>query len=134
MVFAALDSRGSDSPFGLVPTLPGKGAIPIFFAGHAESPSKAAAGGASVVSVRVSRAVIEDMIKLAMVRVADALKAGGFQTKMLLQVHDELLFEVPEAEVESVKPVIVEAMRSALPLRVPVVVDAGVGKNWLDAH
>jgi DNA polymerase-1 len=75
-----------------------------------------------------------DMIKLAMVRVADALKAGGFQTKMLLQVHDELLFEVPEAEVESVKPVIVEAMRSALPLRVPVVVDAGVGKNWLDAH
>ncbi len=75
-----------------------------------------------------------DMIKLAMVRVATALKAGGFKTRMLLQVHDELLFEVPEAEVDAVKPLVVEAMREALPLRVPIEVEAGVGMNWLEAH
>lgn len=75
-----------------------------------------------------------DMIKLAMVRVDAALSAGHWKAKMLLQVHDELLLEVPEAEVDAVKPLVVEAMRHALPLRVPVVVDAGVGQNWLEAH
>ena len=75
-----------------------------------------------------------DMIKLAMVRVDEALSAGGFQTRMLLQVHDELLFEVPEGEVDPAKSVIVDAMKNALLLQVPVVVDAGVGKNWLQAH
>jgi DNA polymerase I len=75
-----------------------------------------------------------DMIKLAMVRVDSALAASELRAKMLLQVHDELLFEVPEDEVEQVKSLVVDAMRVALPLRVPVVVDAGVGKNWLEAH
>jgi DNA polymerase-1 len=75
-----------------------------------------------------------DMIKLAMVRVDSALRHGGYQTRMLLQVHDELLFEAPENEVETVKTLVVEAMRNALPLRVPIVVDAGVGDNWLEAH
>jgi DNA polymerase-1 len=75
-----------------------------------------------------------DMIKLAMVRVDSALRHGGYQTRMLLQVHDELLFEAPENEVEIVKMLVVEAMRNALPLRVPIIVDAGVGDNWLEAH
>ncbi len=75
-----------------------------------------------------------DMIKLAMVRVDAALVQSGCRAKMLLQVHDELLFELPEEEVEAVRPLVVDAMRHALPLRVPVVVDAGVGSNWLDAH
>lgn len=75
-----------------------------------------------------------DMIKLAMVRVDAALSAGGFKARMLLQVHDELLFELPESEVDVVKPLVVDAMRHALPLRVPVVVDAGIGPNWLAAH
>jgi DNA polymerase-1 len=75
-----------------------------------------------------------DMIKLAMARVHDALEVGGYKTRMLLQVHDELLFEVPNEEADSVKPMVVDAMKNALPLRVPVVVDAGFGKNWLEAH
>lgn len=75
-----------------------------------------------------------DMIKLAMVRIDAALRQGGYQTRMLLQVHDELLFEVPETEVDAVKQLVIEGMRNALPLRVPIVVDAGVGQNWLEAH
>lgn len=75
-----------------------------------------------------------DMIKLAMVRVDAALRASGHKAKMLLQVHDELLFEVPEAEVEAVRALVVDGMKNALPLRVPIVVDAGVGQNWLEAH
>lgn len=75
-----------------------------------------------------------DMIKLAMVRVDAALRQGGYRTKMLLQVHDELLFEVPKDEVEPVRKLVVDGMRNALPLRVPIVVDTGVGQNWLEAH
>lgn len=75
-----------------------------------------------------------DMIKLAMVRVEEALKQGNFKTRMLLQIHDELLFEAPQEEVESVKPVIMEAMRDALALKVPVLVEVGIGENWLAAH
>ena len=75
-----------------------------------------------------------DLIKLAMIHVERLLREGNFQTRMLLQVHDELLFEVPEAEVEKVRPIIVEAMQHALSLRVPVVVETGTGKNWLEAH
>ncbi len=75
-----------------------------------------------------------DMIKLAMVRVDAALRQGSFRTKMILQVHDELLFEVPEDEVATVRSLIIDAMKNALPLRVPVLVDAGVGMNWLEAH
>ena len=75
-----------------------------------------------------------DMIKIAMVKVHSALRAGGFETRMLLHVHDELLFEVPKNEVERVTPVIVKCMKEALPLRVPVLVETGTGKNWLQAH
>jgi DNA polymerase I len=75
-----------------------------------------------------------DMIKLAMTRVDAALVEGSYRTRMLLQVHDELLFEVPENEVYLVKPLIEECMRTALPLPVPVLVETGTGQNWLDAH
>ncbi|QIF03364.1 DNA polymerase I [Roseimicrobium sp. ORNL1] len=75
-----------------------------------------------------------DMIKLAMITVDRLLHEGGFKTRMLLQVHDELLFEVPNSEVEKVTPIIVESMQHALPLRVPVLVETGTGKNWLEAH
>ncbi len=53
---------------------------------------------------------------------------------MLLQVHDELLFEVPEAEVEETRPLIRQVMESAAQLAVPLVVDAGIGHNWDEAH
>lgn len=76
-----------------------------------------------------------DMIKLAMINVAKALKQARLKTKMLLQVHDELLFEVPLAEIEQAKTIILEEMRNALPLGdVPVDVEAGTGMNWLEAH
>ncbi|HTF03491.1 MAG TPA: DNA polymerase I [Bacteroidia bacterium] len=75
-----------------------------------------------------------DMIKLAMIRVQHDLKNGNFKTKLLLQVHDELIFDVPKEEVDAVKPVVEKAMREALPLKVPVEVGMGTGKTWLDAH
>ncbi|MDB4778252.1 DNA polymerase I, partial [bacterium] len=75
-----------------------------------------------------------DMLKLAMIRVQEALVSGGFKTKMLLTVHDELVFDMLKSEQETVIPVIVEAMKNALPMKVPILVEAGVGENWLEAH
>jgi DNA polymerase-1 len=77
-----------------------------------------------------------DMIKLAMVKVHEAFKKHNFRSKMILQVHDELVFDVIKEEVESVKPVILECMQSAmeLPNGIPVIAEVGVGANWLEAH
>jgi len=76
-----------------------------------------------------------DMIKLAMLHVQAALKAQGFQSKMILQVHDELVFDVRRDELERIKPVIEENMKNALPdLKVPILVEIGTGENWLEAH
>lgn len=75
-----------------------------------------------------------DMIKLAMINIHRELEMKKFKTKMVLQVHDELLFDTPKDEVEKVKPIIIKLMEEALPLKVPVKVDCGIGDNWLDAH
>lgn len=76
-----------------------------------------------------------DMIKIAMVNVNNMLKAKSFQTKMILQVHDELIFDVPKKEIDAVKPEIVTLMKDALPdLKVPILVEAGVGQTWREAH
>ncbi|MCR9198170.1 MAG: DNA polymerase I [Planctomycetaceae bacterium] len=75
-----------------------------------------------------------DMLKLAMIKVHAALTAGGFQTKMLLTVHDEIVFDMLKSEEDRVKPVIEQAMKEALPMSVPVVVELGTGENWLQAH
>ncbi len=76
-----------------------------------------------------------DMIKLAMIQIDRALHESGMKTRMLLQVHDELLFEVPENEVEQARELILQHMRDALPLGdVPVEVEAGTGIHWLEAH
>nr|HMT09573.1 DNA polymerase [Pyrinomonadaceae bacterium] len=74
-----------------------------------------------------------DIVKIAMIRVDDALKREGFATKMIMQVHDELLFEAPESEVESVSGVIKREMEAAATLDVPLVVEIGSGTNWMDA-
>ncbi|MGH7313328.1 MAG: DNA polymerase, partial [Candidatus Rokuibacteriota bacterium] len=71
-----------------------------------------------------------DMIKIAMVRMQVALDARGLRTRMLLQVHDELLFEAPPDEVAAVETLAREIMGAALPLRVPVVVDVKSGRDW----
>lgn len=75
-----------------------------------------------------------DMIKIAMIRLHNRLQKENLKTKMLLQVHDELVFDVPLDEAETVKPIIRDEMQNALPLSVPVVVEMGTGKNWLEAH
>ncbi len=75
-----------------------------------------------------------DMIKLAMSRISTALRSEGLRTKLLLQVHDELVFEVPTAELDAVKPLIRQAMIHALPMDVPIEVEMGHGQNWLEAH
>ena len=75
-----------------------------------------------------------DMIKLAMVRIAEAMRAGGMASRMLLQVHDELVLEVPDHESEAVRKILPGLMQDALPLAVPVVVELGQGANWFMAH
>ena len=75
-----------------------------------------------------------DLIKLAMNRIHGELKARECKTRMLLQVHDELVFDLHKSEEETLPPLIAECMRSALPLTVPVEVEIGIGRNWLEAH
>ena len=76
-----------------------------------------------------------DMIKKAMISIHDGLGAVSAGARMILQVHDELVFEVPEADVEAVSAFVREEMVTAFPLGdVPVVVDVGIANNWLDAH
>jgi DNA polymerase-1 len=75
-----------------------------------------------------------DMIKLAMIRIHKEFKAKQLNTKMTLQVHDELVFDVPQEELEIVKPIIYGSMVNAMQLSVPIEVEMGVGKNWLEAH
>ncbi len=75
-----------------------------------------------------------EMIKLAMIAIQNQLIQHDFNAKMILQIHDELLFEVPEDELERLKPIIVHEMETALPLSVPIVVDCGVGYSWFEAH
>ncbi len=75
-----------------------------------------------------------DLIKLAMVRVDRALKAEQLKAKMVLQIHDELLFDVPRGEVDAVSTLAKREMSSALDLGVPLEVSVGVGENWLAAH
>ena len=75
-----------------------------------------------------------DMIKLAMINIHARLGKMKVGTKMLLQVHDELLFDVPKTELEEMTAVIKEEMERAMPLKVPVIAEAGHGDNWLEAH
>jgi DNA polymerase-1 len=77
-----------------------------------------------------------DMIKLAMIKLHGELKKRKFKSKMILQVHDELVFDALKEEAEDMKPVIVECMQAAmfLPHEVPVIAEVGSGENWLEAH
>jgi DNA polymerase-1 len=77
-----------------------------------------------------------DMIKLAMIKVHDSIKKSGLKSKMILQVHDELVFDALISEKETMKALILENMQNALalPNDVPVVAEAGEGRNWLEAH
>ena len=74
------------------------------------------------------------MLKLAMISVHRALREGGFRTRMLLTVHDELVFDMHREEAEQVMPLIEECMKTALPLQCPIEIEMGTGQNWLEAH
>lgn len=75
-----------------------------------------------------------DVIKLAMVRIFQRFEDEGLRSKMILQVHDELNFNVYRNEAERVKQIVLEEMERVMPLRVPLIADCGEGKNWLEAH
>ena len=75
-----------------------------------------------------------DIIKIAMIRIHEKLEAGGYKTKMLLQVHDELVFDVYKPELETIKTLVKTEMENAYQLTVPLDVDLGTGQNWLEAH
>ena len=75
-----------------------------------------------------------DLIKMAMISIHDAIRDRGLRSRMILQVHDELIFEVPEEELERMRGMVREAMEGVLTLSVPVTVDMGTGKNWDEAH
>ena len=75
-----------------------------------------------------------DIIKMAMVSIHRRLKEEGLKAQMIMQVHDELNFNVPTAEVEQVREIVVNEMQNAVHLTVPLIAECGVGENWLEAH
>ena len=75
-----------------------------------------------------------DIIKIAMVHIAQRFEAEGIQSKMILQVHDELNFSVIPSEFDRVKSIVIEEMEKAYTMSVPLLADCGEGKNWLEAH
>jgi len=75
-----------------------------------------------------------DIIKLAMIAIYERFQKEGFKSKMLLQVHDELVFDAHKDELEIIKPIIKDEMENAFKLKVPLIVDMGMGNDWLEAH
>ena len=75
-----------------------------------------------------------DIIKIAMINIHEQLQAGDYKSKMLLQVHDELVFDAYKPELESLKTLIKTEMENAYKLEVPLDVDMDTGDNWLEAH
>ena len=73
-----------------------------------------------------------DLIKIAMIRIDARLREQKLQAQMTLQVHDELLFDVPEDEVDAVRALVRHEMEHVIELKVPIVADVGVGQNWRD--
>jgi DNA polymerase-1 len=75
-----------------------------------------------------------DLIKLAMIKIENRFKQNGLRSKMILQVHDELIFEVPKEEIDEAVDIIKDSMEHAMTLKVPLEVQIGIGSNWLEAH
>jgi DNA polymerase I len=75
-----------------------------------------------------------DMIKIAMIRIQNDFQARNLKTRMLLQVHDELVFDLHRTEEKDVRPIVEDGMKTAIPMKVPIVVEMGAGPNWLSAH
>lgn len=99
------------------------------------SKSRAVASGAERLAMNSPiQGTAADILKLAMIRVHRLLQEGNYQTKMLLTVHDEIVFDLYKPEQDELVPKISEAMSNALKMKVPLKVETGVGANWLEAH
>ncbi|MBA7526264.1 DNA polymerase I [subsurface metagenome] len=75
-----------------------------------------------------------DIIKIAMINIHKKIKEKQLKSEMILQVHDELVFDVPEKEIDIISDIVVSEMQNAIKLDVPLTVDWGTGRNWLEAH
>jgi DNA polymerase-1 len=75
-----------------------------------------------------------DIIKIAMIKIQEILKSDHYKSKMLLQVHDELVFDLHKDEIDVLQPIIKSEMENAYKLSIPLIVDVGIGENWLEAH
>ncbi|MFN3479485.1 MAG: DNA polymerase, partial [Thermodesulfovibrionales bacterium] len=75
-----------------------------------------------------------DIIKIAMINIGTAIREKGLKTRMILQVHDELVFEVPEEEAEEMSKLVKDKMEGVVSLSVPLKIESGIGKNWAEAH
>jgi DNA polymerase-1 len=95
----------------------------------ARNPTLRAAGERMAINMPI-QGTAADIVKIAMIRLDERLRAGGFRARPLLQVHDELLLEVPRDEVDRLVPILRETMENALPLDVPLTVDVKVGDDW----
>ncbi len=95
----------------------------------ARNPTLRAAGERMAINMPI-QGTAADIVKIAMIRLDERLRAGGFRARPLLQVHDELLLEVPRDEVDRLVPLLRETMESALPLDVPLTVDIKIGDDW----
>ena len=80
------------------------------------------------------RGIAADIIKMAMINIHKKLTSGNWKSKMLLQVHDELVFDVHNSELDKIQPMIKQEMENAFQLDVPLEVDLGAGGDWLEAH
>jgi DNA polymerase-1 len=100
---------------------------------HSKAFSERSAGEREAVNTCVQGSAA-DIIKIAMRKVYRSLKDQGLKARILLQVHDELLLEVPEGEIEAVKALVIHEMETAVELTVPLVVNSSLGTNWNDAH
>ena len=74
-----------------------------------------------------------DLIKVAMIRIYQTMKEQQVNAKMILQIHDELIFEVPKSELAQMKEIVERGMQEAMDLKVPLIAEASTGKNWYDA-
>ena len=75
-----------------------------------------------------------EMIKIAMIKIMNKLSEQDFESKLILQIHDELIFEYPDHEEDNLSKMVIEKMENAMELTVPIVVDCGNGKSWYEAH
>jgi len=116
---------------GFVKTLAGR--IRYTYGINSDNQNKKRAAERTAINLPI-QGTAADMIKVAMININNRLNQSDWNTQMILQIHDELLFEVPDGELKEISKMVKEEMESALTLDIPVKVDIGIGKSWYEAH